>query len=60
MNLNEQNLLWTFEYLCSKKLYYGYTKCIFVQSKVEYLGHIIGSGVIAVNPAKTYTIMNWP
>ena len=34
--------------------------CAFGQTQVEYLGHIIGGGVIAVDPAKTCAIMDWP
>ena len=42
-----------------KKLYAGHSKCVFDQTKIEYLGHIIGGSVIAVDPAKIHAIMNW-
>ena len=51
---------WTFEHLCSEKLYTGKAKYVFVQTRVEYLGHIIGSGIVAVDPAKIHAIMDWP
>ena len=51
---------WTFEHLHSEKLYAGCAKCVFGQTQVEYLGHIIGGGVIAVDPAKIHAIMDWP
>ena len=51
---------WTFEHLQSKKLYEGYAKCLFGQPQVECLGHIIGGGVVAVDPAKMHAIMDWP
>ena len=50
---------WTFEQLYSEKLYRGRAKCVFGQTKVEYLGHIIGSGVIAVDAAKMRAVINW-
>ena len=59
-DLHELHLCWTFECLHSKKLYAGHAKCIFGYTQVEYLGHIIGGGVIAVDPAKTHAIMDWP
>ena len=51
---------WTFEHLHTKKLYVGRTKCVFGLNKVDYLGYIIGGGVIAVDPVKTHAIMDWP
>ena len=51
---------WTFEHLYNEKLYSGHDKCEFGQTQVEYLGHIIGGGVIAVNPAKMHIIIDWP
>ena len=59
-DLCEQHLHWTFEYLYSKKLYTGHAKYIFGSTQVEYLGHIVGGGVIGVDPAKTYAIMDQP
>ena len=32
----------------------------FFQTQIEYLGHVIGSGVFAVDPTKTYAIIDWP
>ena len=43
-----------------KNLYAGHAKCVFGQTQVEYLGHIVGGGVVAVDPAKTRAIMDWP
>ena len=60
IDLNEQHLQWTFECLHSKKLYTGRAKCIFGQTWVEYLGHIVGGGIVVVDPAKTHSIMDWP
>ena len=41
-------------------MYAAHAKYVFGQTHVEYLGHIIGGGVIAMDPAKILTIMNWP
>ena len=60
MDLHEQHLCWTFKCLHSEKLYVGRAKCVFGKTQVEYLGHITGDGVIAVDPAKMGAIMNWP
>ena len=46
------------EHLCSEKLYAGHAKYVFGQTQVDYLGHIIGVGVIAVDPAKTCATMD--
>ena len=51
---------WTFKCLCSEKLYAGRAKCIFDQTQVEYPSHIVGGGVIAMDPAKMHAIMDWP
>ena len=34
--------------------------CVFDQTEVEYLGHIIGGGVVTVDPAKMRAIIDWP
>ena len=60
MDLQKQHLHWTFKRLYCGKLYAGRAKCVFGQTQVEYLGHIVGSGVIAIDPAKTRAIMEWP
>ena len=51
---------WTFECLHYEKLYAGHSKCFFGQTEVEYLAHIIGGGGVAVDPARTWAIVDWP
>ena len=53
-DLYEWYLHWTFKHLHGGKLYAGRAKCIFDQTQVKYLGHIVGGGVIAVDPAKRF------
>ena len=60
MDLHQQHLCWTFEHLCSEKLYTGHAKSVFGQTQMVYLGHIVGSGAVAVDPAKRHAIMDWP
>ena len=35
-------------------------KCIFFQSQVSFLGHLVSEGGIAVDPEKTKVVQNWP
>ena len=60
MHLYAQHFCWNFEHLYSEKLYAGHVKYVFSQTQVEYLGYIIGGGVVAVDPAKTRANMDWP
>jgi hypothetical protein len=55
------------EYLClvlqclrEHKLYGNLSKCSFYQSKIHYLGHVISSEGIIVDPTKGKAIMEWP
>ena len=58
IDLHEYSLPWSFACLLSKKLYSGRTKYVFSHTKVEYLCHIIGGGVIAIDLAKMRAIMD--
>ena len=44
----------------TKKIYTGYAKCVFSQTWVQYLSHIISGGVVVINPAKMHAFMDWP
>lgn len=42
------------------KLYAKLSKCTFAVAEVEYLGHIIGSKGVRMDPNKTKAIKDWP
>jgi hypothetical protein len=41
-------------------LYLKKSKCTFAQQSLEYLGHIISSSGVAIDPAKIQAITEWP
>jgi hypothetical protein len=43
-----------------QQLYDKLSKCIFYQKKIHYLGHIISSDGILVDPENIETIRGWP
>ena len=49
-----------FDCLCSTRLFTNAKKCEFDKSSVEYLGFIILSKGVQMNPKKFETITNWP
>lgn len=46
--------------LQQNRLYVKLTKCYFDQSSVEYLGHIVSTTGVAVNPEKVQCMLEWP
>jgi hypothetical protein len=42
------------------KLYAKFNKCDFYQKRIQYLGHVISTEGIAVDPEKIRFIMEWP
>jgi len=47
------------ETLRKEKLYAKFSKCEFWLREVQFLGHIVGSEGIRVDPAKIEAVMNW-
>jgi transposase InsO family protein len=49
-----------FDILRENKLYIKLSKCDFFKSEVEFLGHVVGNGMIKMSSDKMNTIMKWP
>ena len=48
-----------FQMLKENKLYVKKKKCAFVQSKIAFLGHIMGGGTIRMDQGKVRSILDW-
>lgn len=54
------HLTMVFDTPLQNQLYVNRSKCLFGQQKVDYLGHIISSNGILVDPEKIQSIESWP
>jgi hypothetical protein len=59
MEEHDENLRLVLQCLREHKLYGKMSKCSFYQSKIHYLGHVISSEGIVMDPAKVKAIMEW-
>jgi hypothetical protein len=57
---HEEHLRLVLQCLRENKLYAKLSKCSFFQSEIHYLGHIISSEGIVVDPSKIEAIIEWP
>lgn len=57
---HERHLRVVFDRLRQHRLYAKRKKCEFGKSRVRYLGHIVGSGELRVDPDKVAPVMDWP
>jgi hypothetical protein len=57
---HDEHLCLVLQCLREHKLYRKLSKFSFYQSTIHYLGHVISSEGIAVDPAKVEAIMEWP
>lgn len=55
-----EHLRLVLETLREQKLYAKLSKCTFAQPEIEYLGHIIGNGMIRADPRKVKVVLDWP
>jgi hypothetical protein len=60
MEDHEEHLILILQCLQEKQLYGKLSKCLFYQSKIHYLGHVIFDEGIIVVPARDEAIMEWP
>nr|GEX81836.1 zinc finger, CCHC-type, retrotransposon Gag domain protein [Tanacetum cinerariifolium] len=56
---HEAHLREVFETLRKEKLYAKFSKCGFWLQEIQYLGHVINSKGIKVDPAKIEAVLNW-
>nr|GEZ84345.1 putative reverse transcriptase domain-containing protein [Tanacetum cinerariifolium] len=56
---NEEHLKAILEFLKKEELYAKFSKCEFWIPKVQFLGHVIDSQGIHVDPAKIESVKNW-
>ena len=55
-----QHLETIFQIMRENEIYARKIKCYFMQDRVPYLGHIISTKGIEMNPAKIEAVTNWP
>ncbi|KAL4011334.1 hypothetical protein IC575_028391 [Cucumis melo] len=57
---HEEHLHQVLETLQANKLYAKFSKCEFWLRKVTFLGHVVSSEGVSVDPAKIEAVTNWP
>ncbi|XP_024961752.1 uncharacterized protein LOC112502152 [Cynara cardunculus var. scolymus] len=56
---HEQHLRLILELLAKEQLYSKFSKCEFWLHEVQFLGHVVNTEGINVDPAKIDAVMNW-
>jgi hypothetical protein len=56
---NEEHLRLVLEKLRANQLYAKFSKCEFWLTQVAFLGHVISTGGVSVDPGKVRDAMNW-
>ncbi|XP_050936266.1 uncharacterized mitochondrial protein AtMg00860-like [Cucumis melo] len=57
---HEEHLHQVLETLRVNRLYAKFSKCEFLLKKVSFLGHVVSSEGVSVDPAKIEAVTNWP
>ncbi|KAL0541756.1 hypothetical protein IC582_021812 [Cucumis melo] len=57
---HEEHLHQVLEILRANKLYAKFSKCEFWLKKMSFLGHVVSSEGVSVDPAKIEVITSWP
>jgi hypothetical protein len=56
---HEKDLRLVLEKLRSNQLYAKFSKCEFWLTEVAFLGHVISTGGVSVDPSKVKDVLNW-
>jgi hypothetical protein len=56
---HEQHLRIILQRLCDHQLYAKFNKCAFWLKEVPFLGHVISTEGIAVDPSKVQELLDW-
>jgi hypothetical protein len=59
MEEHEEQLRLVLEKLRSNQLYAKFSKCEFWLTEVAFLGHVISTGGVSVDPCKVKDVLNW-
>jgi hypothetical protein len=59
MEEHEEHLRLVLEELRSNQLYAKFSKCEFWLTEVAFLGHVISTGGVSVDPGKVKDVLNW-
>ena len=59
-DIHLQNLEEVFKRLASANLKLNPEKCVFFQTQVSFLGHLVSESGISVDPEKTKAVRDWP
>lgn len=46
--------------LLTNQFYVKLAKCSFCQQSIEYLGHILSTGIVKADPQKIGAMLDWP
>ena len=55
-----EHLRQVLEILRKEKLYAKLSKCDFFMEQISFLGHIVSSGGVSVDPSKVSAVRDWP
>jgi hypothetical protein len=56
---HEEHLRVVLQRLCDHQLYAKFSKCEFWLTEVQFLGHVVSSEGISVDPSKVREVLDW-
>ena len=60
MEMHTEHLQLVFSILRSHQLFSNIKKCVFGQTRIDYLGHVIDAQGVSVDPSKIQAMVEWP